>query len=169
MIMGKPVAVILVLVICGTLVAIYPLRALVLSTEDKIISLQIVKPNDTFLLGYLHSVELSDVWDRFLIDSDYRIVLTETMFQGQGAGLPSSLSGNERLTRDGKWFRITGMKRIVPLIHWRVGAKWHNRFRYLDKEEKDVSKMVGDALVLIKVRKMSMLSWLGYYLIGYTP
>jgi hypothetical protein len=37
-------------------------------------------------------------------------VLTETSFQGQGAGLPYSLSPGEKLHREGDWFRITGYK-----------------------------------------------------------
>jgi len=165
-IMRKYVVAVLILVACGVFVAGYPLRVLVLSADGAIVSLHVVKPKDTFLLGYLHSVALSDVWDHFAINSDYRIVLTETMFQGQGAGLPTSLSGSERLVRDGKWFRITGMRRVAPCIHWRVGAKWHNRFRYDNEDEQDISAMVGNALVLIQVQKMRLLSWLGYRLTG---
>jgi hypothetical protein len=168
-IMRKPLCVILALVALGTLIAGYPLRVLVLSTDDGIIVLRVVEPKDTFLLGYLHSVELSDVWERFVIDSDYRIVLTETMFQGQGAGLPASLSGGEQLTREGKWFRITGMQRVVPYINWRVGARWHNRFRYRNEDEQDISKMLGDALVSIQVQKMRVFHWFGYRLIGLNP
>ena len=160
--MRKTVVLTLACIVCGIVAAAYPLRVLTLRNNDNIIVLHIVKPKNTFLLKYLHSVALSDVWERFVIDSDCRIVLIETKYQGQGAGLPTSLSGNEQLTREGKWFRITGMNRVVPLISWRVEKRWHNRFRFDNEGEKDISRIVGDALVLIRVEEMKLLSWLGY-------
>ncbi|MBW2146904.1 MAG: DUF1850 domain-containing protein [Deltaproteobacteria bacterium] len=166
--MRKSIFAILVLLVLGIAVAGYPLNVLVLSNNDEIISLQVVKPNDTFLLGYFHSVALSDVWERFVIDADYRIVLTETMFQGQGAGLPSSLSDGEKLTRDGRWFRITGMRRIVPSLYWRVETRWHNRFRFNNEQEQDISSCVGDSLVLIRVQQMNVPAFLIHYLTGRT-
>jgi hypothetical protein len=61
------------------------------------------------------------------------------------------------------------MERKVPHIYWRVGAKWHNRFRYRNEDEQDISEMLGDALVLIKVQKIRVLHWLGYRVIGLDP
>ena len=150
----------------GALLSAYTLPVLVFSAGNDPVFLRVVRPDDTFLLGYLHSVEKTDVWDRFRIDSEYQIVLTETMFQGQGAGLPTSLSNNERLTREGKWFRITGMRRFVPSLYWRVEARWHNRVRFNNEQEQDFSSRLGDAVVHIRVEKMNVLTWLVYHLTG---
>ena len=89
-----------------------------------------VNPGDTFQLAFLHSIALSDVRDFFLIDAEYRLVLTETRFQGQGTGLPFNPAQGEKLHREGDWFRITGMRRVVPSIPWRVQSQWQNRFRF---------------------------------------
>lgn len=141
--------------------SLIPVHVLCLSEKERPIIMKMVRPGTFFELGYLHSVEGSDVWDRFIIDTGYRIVLTETRFQGQGAGFPADLAEGERLTRDGPWFRISGMTREVPSIHWRVQTESQNRFCFENENEKNLSSLLGDSLVLIRVEKVSFLSWLG--------
>jgi hypothetical protein len=89
------------------------------------------------------------------------MVLTETRFQGQGTGLPYSPAEGEELHRQGDWFQITGMHRVVPSISWRVQSQWRNRFRFGNDSELDLSAGIGEALILIRVQKMSMVSYLG--------
>ena len=96
-----------------------------------------------------------------MIDGEHRIVLTETRFQGQGTGLPYNQAPGERLHREGDWFRITGMQRVLPSIHWRVQSQWRNRFRFRSNSEADVSARIGDALIHIQVGRMSLASYLG--------
>lgn len=145
----------------GALAFFYPLWVLSLTAEDRVVFSRAIKTGDTFRLGYLHSLALSDVWDIFTIDDDYRIVLTETRFQGQGAGLPYAPSEGETWIHDGPWFRITGVKRIVPFIAWRVQKKWHGRFQFGEEPEIDVSALLGDALVRIGVQQISGWQWVG--------
>ena len=144
----------------GTLLYFYPLGALTLAKDDQIIFLKKVDPGDTFQLAFLHSIALSEVRDFFIIDSEYRMVLTETRFQGQGAGLPYGLSRGEQLHREGDWFRITGMERVVPSIPWRIQSQWRNRFRFGNESELDFSVKVGDALIDIRIQKMNLFSFL---------
>jgi len=159
--MRKPAVIIIsILVACGIVAAGHNLWVFTLRNDNTIIFLRVVKPKDTFLLKYLHSVALSDVWERFVIDKDYEFVLTETRFQGQGAGLPTSLSGNDKLTREGDWFNITGMRRVVPLIYWRVQAKWNNRLYFRNEPEMNLSRLLGDTLIRVEVEKMKSVSWL---------
>lgn len=162
-------AIVAILVVGGILAASYPIEALTLSVDKKIIFLHIVQPNDTFLLKYLHSIELSDVWERFVIGSDGDLVLKETQFKGQGAGLPSSLSPGEKFSRQGDWLMITNMNRRIPRLYWRIQKPWNDRFRFGNEEEIDMSKKVGDALVLIQVEQIRLMNWIGYNLFGITP
>ena len=157
---------ILVVAACSLAAAAYPLRALTLRDGDAIIFRRLVRPGDTFLLKYLHSVALSDVWERFTIDRDYRLILTETRFKGQGAGLPTDLSGNEKLTRQGEWFIISGMTRAVPSLYWRIQRQWEDRFRFGNEPEHNISQRVGAALVLIQVERIMLGAYLGYRWIG---
>ncbi|MCX5914674.1 MAG: DUF1850 domain-containing protein, partial [Deltaproteobacteria bacterium] len=89
------------------------------------------------------------------------MVLIETRFQGQGTGLPYNLAQGEQLHREGEWFRISGMRRVVPSISWRVQSQWRNRFRFGNDSEADLSAKIGDALILIRIQKMSAASLLG--------
>ncbi len=152
-----------ILVAGGAFLFLYRIEVLTLSLEDRIIFSKSIKPGDTFQMTYLHSIVLSDVVEVFRIDSQYRIVLTETRFQGQGAGLPSALAPGERLEREGNWFRITGMQRIFPSIFWRVQAQWHNRFRFQNEPEFNLSDRIGDGLIHIRIQKKNLASWLMLY------
>ncbi|MGE5254250.1 MAG: DUF1850 domain-containing protein [Planctomycetaceae bacterium] len=130
-----------------------------LGSGNKILWFRPVEPGDSFQLRYLHSIALSDVWEIFQIDSGHRIVLTETRFQGQGAGLPYNLAPGERLSREGRWFRISGMKRGVPSISWTVQKEWRDRFRFQEEPEINFSSLVGDRLILIQVQKINLIQW----------
>jgi len=144
----------------GVFLFFYPLAVLTLTTEDRVFFLKKVNPGDTFQLAFLHSVALSEVRDFFLIDGKYRVVLNETRFQGQGTGIPSAPAPGEKLHREGDWFRITGMHRVLPSINWRVQAQWHNRFRFGNDSEMDLSARIGDALIHIQVQKMNPASYI---------
>jgi len=162
--MRKGIIVFFLLLGLGALFTLYPIWVLSFSSANKIISLKVIQPGDTFHLGYLHSIVLSDVWDSFFIDSEHRIVLIETRFQGQGAGLPYGVSPGEQWVIEGDWFRITGMRRVVPSIDWRIQAEWKNRFRFQNAPEVDVSAQVGNGLIHIQTEKVRLIYWLGFYL-----
>ncbi len=144
----------------GGFLFLYPLKVLTLTTDDRIVFCRIVHPGDTFQLAFLHSIALSEVRDTFSIDDEYRIVLTETRFQGQGTGIPANPAPGEQLLREGDWFRITGMKRPMPSISWRVQSQWHNRFRFNGEAETDLSSKIGDALIRIRVQEISPAAYL---------
>jgi hypothetical protein len=162
--MRRGLAICLPFIILGILLAVYPLTVLSLEAKGSVLFRWWVRPGDTFQLGYLHSVAKSDVWDTFQIDSQGRIVLLETRFQGQAYGLPGGPEGQEQWTREGDWFRIRGMRRVVPSIDWRIQAEWKNRFRFRDEPEVDMSARVGNGLVHIHTEKIRLIDWLGFYL-----
>lgn len=143
----------------GTAASLYPLPVLLLTGGDQVVILRVVRPGDTFHLGFLHSITRSDIWDRFTIDSEHRIVLNETKFQGQGTGIPYGPAPGETLVREGDWFRLTGMRRIVPGIYWRVGSEWRNRFRFENEPEINLSALVGDSLLHVRIEKIPAVVW----------
>jgi hypothetical protein len=162
--MRRRLAIVLPLIGLGLILALYPLRVLSLETQDRILTRRIVRPGDTFQLGYLHSVAKSDVWDTFQIDSQGQILLVESRFQGQAYGLPGGPEGKEQWTREGDWFRITGMRRVVSSIDWRIQSEWKDRFRFNHESVVDVSAQVGSGLIHIQVEKARFIDWLGFYL-----
>jgi len=162
--MRKILAIFLPLIIGGTVIALYPLTVLSLDAQGKVLLRRIVRPGDTFQLGYLHSVAKSDVWDTFQINSQGQILLLETRFQGQAYGLPGGPGGQEQWVREGDWFRITGIRRVVPSIEWRIQPEWKDRFRFGNEPEVDVSARLGNGLIHIQVEKVRLIDWLGFYL-----
>jgi hypothetical protein len=149
---------------------LFPIGILTLTKSDgQIIFSRMVRPGDAIQLAYLHSVALSEVREYLVIDAEYRLVLFETRFQGQGTGLPYNAAEGEQLLREGDWFRVTGMKRVYPYIFWRVQAQWHDRFRFREDPELNLSARVGNGLIHIQAQKMSLVSWLQIGFKGQNP
>lgn len=163
--MRKPGIIIIFTIVVGGIVAAgVTVHVLTLRDNDTIVFIRTVKPADTFLLKYLHSVSLTDVWERFKINSDFDLVLTETRFKGQGAGLPIDLSNGEKLVRKDDWFIISGMNRKIPLLYWRVQMPWQDRFRFGNEPEINFSERLGDILLLIQIEEMKVVTSLYYRL-----
>jgi hypothetical protein len=162
--MRKGLVILLPLLTAGIVLFLYPLMILSLETQGKSFFRRVVSPGDTFQLGYLHSVARSDVWDTFQVDSRGQIVLFETRFQGQAYGLPGGPVDGEQWTREGDWFRVTGIRRVVPFIDWRIQSEWKDRFRFGDEPEVNLSSRMGDGLMRIQVKQARLIECLGFYL-----
>ena len=128
--------------------------------EERPVLVRAVRPGDEFLLGYIHSVELSPVWDYFRIDESYRIVLYETTFQSLNTGLPSTIAGDERLIREGDHFRISGMNRSLPFIELQVQERTDNTLIVGGVESFKLHTLIGDTLLKISVKKILLWDYL---------
>ena len=121
--------------------------------DGELIFKQKVKPGDKFILKYTHSVALTPVWEIFVINKDYQIVLIETDFLDHGAGLPYTTFENEIFMEEEGRFKIKNMHRILPTpIYYRIGAVSENIFYFKDKEI-NLSSLVGDKLLTIETVK----------------
>lgn len=121
---------------------------------------QRVSPGDKFILKYTHSVALTPVWEIFVIDNQYQIVLVETYFMDHGAGMPHTPFGQEIFIEEEGKFKIKNMHRIMPSpIYYRVGAIRENYFYTKDKEI-DLSSLLGDKLLTISVYKRNLYNYI---------
>jgi hypothetical protein len=120
---------------------------------------RIVHPGSEFALGFIHSVELSPVWDYFRVDDSYRIILYETAIRSFNTGLPSTLTGEERLHRETDGYRISGVNRVLPSIDLWVHERTDNTLKLKDDSLKLYS-LAGNTLLRISIRK----TCLGEYL-----
>jgi len=119
----------------------------------KIIFSEIVVPGDIFSTLYIHSVEKTPVKEIFLVDNQYRIILSETHVSSSGAGLPSQIFGEEKfILKDGN-FIINNINRFLPFIPLKVGKNSHNKF-FFKETIIDLSSIIGDGLVYIRIRKV---------------
>ncbi|MBA7563666.1 DUF1850 domain-containing protein [Candidatus Atribacteria bacterium 1244-E10-H5-B2] len=121
---------------------------------------QKVQPGDKFILKYTHSVALTPVWEIFIIDDNYQIVLIETDFLDHGAGLPYAAFGQEKFINEEGKFKIINMRRIIPTpFYYRIGAIRENIFYFKDKEI-NLSSLVGDRLLTLDIYKNNLFSYL---------
>ena len=154
----------IVLVIIAIIIILFSIsvHTLELKTfeEKKIIFKQKIHPRDKFTLKYTHSVALTPVWEIFIIDKDYQIILIETDFLDHGAGLPYTTFENEIFVEEEGRFKIKNMHRIIPTpIYYRIGAVSENIFYFKDKEI-DLSSSVGDKLLTIEIGKTNLFNYL---------
>ncbi|MBA7497734.1 hypothetical protein ES704_00465 [subsurface metagenome] len=139
-----------------------PVHTLELRTfsDGELIFKQKIQPGDKFVLKYTHSVALTPVWEIFIIDKDYQIVLIETDFLDHGAGLPYTTFENEIFVEEEGRFKIKNMHRIIPTpIYYRIGAVRENIF-YFKGEEINLSSLVGDRLLTIEIDRNNLFNYL---------
>jgi hypothetical protein len=123
--------------------------------EGSPVFVRIVRPGNEFALGFIHSVELSPVWDYFRVDDSYRIILYETAIRSFNTGLPSTLTGEERLHRES----------VLPSIDLWVHERTDNTLKVKDDSLKLYS-LAGNTLLKISIRKTRLGEYL--YLKMYT-
>lgn len=128
-------------------------------SDGEIIFKQKVQPGDKFILKYTHSVALTPVWEIFIIDKEYQIILIETDFLDHGAGLPYTTFENEIFVEEEGRFKIKNMHRVIPTpIYYRIGAIRENYFYFKDKEI-NLSKLVGDKLLILNIYKHNLFNY----------
>ena len=115
-----------------------------------------IYPGDTFTSVYTHSLELTPVWEYFRIGDEYEIVLTDTLYESTGAGLPIPLYGQDKFTKDGSQFHIFDINRRLPPIYLRVNVKYNNVFLFNEQTRLNLSESVGNSVVRIETRRESL-------------
>ena len=154
---GLLIAIIIIIILFFIPVYTLELRAF---SDGELYFMQKVQPGDKFILKYTHSVALTPVWEIFIIDKDYQIVLIETDFLDHGAGLPYTTFENEIFVEEEGRFKIKNMHRIIPTpIYYRIGAVRENIF-YFKGEEINLSSLVGDRLLTIEIDRNNLFNYL---------
>ena len=154
----------IVLIITAIIIIIFSLSVYTLKLktfeENKLIFKQRIQPGDKFTLKYTHSVALTPVWEIFIIDKKYQIILIETDFLDHGAGLPYASFGEEIFVEEDNKFKIKNMHRTVYCpFHYRIGAIRENIFYFKDKEI-NLSSLLGDKLLILEINENNLLNYL---------
>ena len=151
--------IVIIIIIILFFIQVYTLEIKTFS-DGKIVFSQKVQPGDKFILKYTHSVALTPVWEIFIIDKDYQIVLIETDFLDHGAGLPYTTFENEIFVEEEGKFKIKNMHSIIPTpIYYRIGAVRENIFYFKDKEI-NLSSLVGDKLLTLEINRNNLFNYL---------
>lgn len=121
----------IILIIILLLLPIKVLLASDYKTDDYIKSWRI-KDGHTFKVEHTHSVQLTTVSEKYLIDGQ-DIVLIESIFHSYGAGLPATTPYKFELMKDG--FRIYDINEKMEYLVYRAGAvRANHRLIYNDKQ-----------------------------------
>jgi len=94
------------------------------------------------------------------------MILYETAIRSFNAGLPNTLTGEERLHRERDGFRISGMNRVLPVIDLWVHERTDNTLNVGDIVPLKLYSLAGNKLLRISIRKTTVGSYL--YLKVYT-
>jgi len=128
--------------------------------EHQTVFIHRIRPDDTFSTTYIHSVERSPVREYFRVDRDFRIVLYETHFSSCNTGLPTTLSGDEKLYNDGDHLRISHMNRVVPELDLWVNEKYDNRLQLGEDTILHLPALAGDTLLRVTIEKVPVFKFI---------
>ncbi|MBN2332459.1 MAG: DUF1850 domain-containing protein [Deltaproteobacteria bacterium] len=90
-------------------------------SQGRIIAALAVKPGETFVIRYIHSVDKKPIFERFRLDPDIGLVLEKTWFTMFGAGL-GHWEGHGHLTQSGGWITIDNIEYPVGNFILRIGS-----------------------------------------------
>ncbi len=154
---GLLIAIIIVIVLF--FITLYTLELKSFS-DGEIVFKQKVQPGDKFTLKYTHSVALTPVWEIFIINKDYKIILIETDFLDHGAGLPYAPFDEEIFIEEDGKFKIKNMYRIIySPFYYRIRSITENIF-YFKNKEIDLSSSVGDRLLTLEIDRNNLFNYL---------
>lgn len=142
---------------------LYPVHVLgIQNTKDgRWIFFKIIHPGEAFSTRYTHSVFERPVWDIYRIDARYRMMLEETIFPSHGYGLPFRTNRNEKfkIREDGN-YSISNINRHIPSLYLRVQHQYGNVFTFSERISLDLSSILGDALVEMRIHKLKLIKYL---------
>ncbi len=151
--------IVIIIIMTLFLIPVYTLELRSFS-DGEIVFSQKVQSGDKFILKYTHSVALTPVWEIFIIDKEYQVVLIETDFLDHGAGLPYATFDKEIFVEEEGRFKIKNMHRIISTpIYYRIGAIRENIFYFKD-EEINLSSLVGDKLLTLEINRNNLFNYL---------
>ena len=105
-----------------------------------------------FAIRYIHSVDISPVYEVFEADPERGIVLTDTYFRMFGAGM-GHWEGHGTLMQDGRWTRITGIDDPVGRFVLRVGQPGVDHTLLIGYREFNLSETAAGHRVSVFVKK----------------
>jgi|SRR3989339_831251 len=135
----------------------YPLHFLQIENPrtGKVLLVRSVLVKDKFSLSYKHSVELCRIWDWYLVDDGYRLILDETVFGSSNTGLPAILGEGEKISRENNNYRIANMRRVLSRVDFWVNKKYENTLEFAG-EEINLPSLAGDSLLRLSIRQASL-------------
>jgi len=100
-----------------------------------------VKPRELFTIRYIHSVDLSPVYEVFSVDEKNGITIKETYFKMFGAGM-GHWPGRGRVIGKKGWIYIKDMNIALGEFYLRIGSPSVDHTLLIRGEEIHLSRMI---------------------------
>ena len=109
-----------------------------------------LEPGEQFTLRYIHSVDISPVYEVFSADEKRGIIIEETYFKMFGAGM-GHLSGRGSIVGHNGWIFIKGMDVPLGEFYLRIGPRSVDHTILIGEEEIHLSKMAPNTRVRLYI------------------
>ncbi|MFW6147575.1 MAG: DUF1850 domain-containing protein [Thermodesulfobacteriota bacterium] len=137
-----------------TSVTANPSLALIIENShgSRLISVPI-EPGELFTIRYIHSVDISPVYEVFYADEKKGIVIKETRFKMFGAGM-GHWEGRGRVTGEEGWIFIKDMNIAIGEFYLRIGAPAVDHTILIKEQEMHLSRMIPGMRVRIYIKQI---------------
>ena len=127
---------------------------------NKILYLSDVKSGDRFSITYIHSVNKSPIEDLFIIDDEYNIVLSKSIFKSFGAGVPSTFDDAGRFEFFDDRIEVSYNNRVIGKLILRIGTIADHRFMMGGKNIKLNELSEPQSSVCFLADRITLFQWL---------
>ena len=128
----------------------YPLSLIIEKGDGrKLISIPI-EHGELFIIRYIHSVDISPVYEVFYADEKKGIIIKETYFKMFGAGM-GHWPGRGRIVEKNGWIFIKDMNIVLGEFYLRIGAASVDHTIVLRGAEIHLSRMIPGMRVRLYV------------------
>jgi hypothetical protein len=112
-----------------------------------------IEPGELFTIRYIHSVDISPVYEVFYADEKKGIIIKETYFKMFGAGM-GHWAGRGRVIGENGWIFIKDMNTVIGEFYLRIGAPTVDHTILIKEQEIHLSRMIPGMRVRIYITQI---------------
>ena len=112
-----------------------------------------IEPGELFIIRYIHSVDISPVYEVFYADEKKGIIIKETYFKMFGAGM-GHWPGRGRIVEQNGWIFIKDMDIALGEFYLRIGAPSVDHTILIREGEIHLSRMIPEMRVRLYIKQV---------------
>jgi len=112
-----------------------------------------IEPGESFTMRYIHSVDVSPVYEVFYADEKKGIMIKETFFKMFGAGM-GHWPGRGTIVEQNGWIFIKDMDIAIGEFYLRIGAPSVDHTILIKGQEIHLSRMIPGSRVRIYIKQV---------------
>ncbi len=132
--------------------AIYPLLLTIERTNGQELLSIPIEPGEGFTIRYIHSVDISPVYEVFYADEKKGIIIKETYFKMFGAGM-GHWPDRGRIVEENGWIFIKDMNIAIGEFYLRIGAPSVDHTILIKGQEIHLSRLIPGKRIRIHIQQ----------------